>query len=750
MAVADMEQAIRTRNVQAILNSMFSSNGKEIRDGFKNESHLWDYKENIPKPEKSREKAWAKIASHVLAFYNRGGGILVFGVDDKTYKVTKTKHHVDSKLFNDQVRKFLSDRIYIEYHRSFIEENQCYVGIAIIPQRGPNIEKFIHDSPKEHDGSQLFRKGMSAIREHDSSKILTAEQTTQYIKTIRLPTLGKIYELDCQYYRVLCPDYEKFVHRDILCNKTIEGLYDKRTSVTSLIGIGGVGKTALATWAVLDAYKKNIFEFIVSITAKDRELTSSGIVGIPSSLSSFDNLLDNILEVLGENKFKSDDISKKEKIVRDLIENSNGLLFVDNLETVDDIRIIGFLNTLPVGVKAITTSRITRIRFSAYPIEVGPMSFLEMHNYIKTLSYKTSLGYLSNISENTSEKLCRNCDGIPLALRWLASRSETQDELVSQTEGIKNSGKQGEELLEFSYRRVFDMLSSPEKSILSILSIFNKPIPEEVILVGSGFERLVIQDCIEKLVEDAMVQRFFDSDRNDYVYSLLPIIRTFIYSELCTHKGEEKRIRIKLKDYFEANDIADPDEKSVVIALRQGISQAEAPYIDLGITARKAGNFTNAKDLFLNALNRNPKSWRAAQQLGELYRHELGQPTKAMQYYEQAKSYAPSRGNDRMVIHREYGLVLRDSGEIGACDRAIECFIEALKESPDDSITLNALCRLYESRGHTGKIISLLEPKKDKIYGKAAAFLFPILIAAYKKRGEQLKALELQSRLNNC
>jgi hypothetical protein len=49
--------------------------------------------------------------------------------------------------------------------------------------------------------------------------------------------------------------------------------------------------------------------------------------------------------------------------VRSLIEKSNGLLFVDNLETVDDARIIQFLDSLPVGVRAITTSRRTSVEW---------------------------------------------------------------------------------------------------------------------------------------------------------------------------------------------------------------------------------------------------------------------------------------------------------------------------------------------------------------------------------------------------
>ena len=76
-------------------------------------------------------------------------------------------------------------------------------------------------------------------------------------------------------------------------------MFNARASTTSITGIGGAGKTALATWAVLRSYYRKSFEFIVCTTAKDRELTSSGIKAIDPQLTSFDTSLDSIFDVLG-------------------------------------------------------------------------------------------------------------------------------------------------------------------------------------------------------------------------------------------------------------------------------------------------------------------------------------------------------------------------------------------------------------------------------------------------------------------
>lgn len=130
----------------------------------------------------------------------------------------------------------------------------------------------------------------------------------------------------------------------------------------------------MATWAALRSYERKQFGFIVLITAKGRELTSSGIQALQPSLTSFEALLNNVLDVLGFPDAKAKATEEKEAAVRSLISESNGLLFVDNLETVDDARIIQFLDSLPFGVRALTTSRRTSVRVSVHPVTLGSLS----------------------------------------------------------------------------------------------------------------------------------------------------------------------------------------------------------------------------------------------------------------------------------------------------------------------------------------------------------------------------------------
>ena len=295
---ADLATAIRQRNAAAIDAMMFEGAPPTPRAAFRTETELWDYKGDCPGLSKEHLAAWVEIAVHVLAFHNRGGGILVFGIRDSDYGFCGATTRLDSKLINDKLRRFLSDRIWVEFYRLHIQATQRYLGIAIVPSRGPAIERFRADSPIIN-GERRFSTGDSAIRENDSSRVLPKPEADRFMRELSVPTLGRVYAVDEPFFRVLNPDYTHFVRRDIPCREIETALRDPRAAVASLIGVGGVGKTALATWAALQALEQRQFGFIVSITAKDRELTSSGIQALDPALTSFEALLHSILDVLG-------------------------------------------------------------------------------------------------------------------------------------------------------------------------------------------------------------------------------------------------------------------------------------------------------------------------------------------------------------------------------------------------------------------------------------------------------------------
>lgn len=741
----DIEKIIRTRRVDMISKLFFDAEKMEISSGFRIENELWDYKEICPQLHNEDKNKWAEIAKDVLAFHNYKGGLLIFGVCDKSFHINRIKEDLDSKTFNDKIRKWIGDSIWVEFHREWISEDQSYIGVALIPPRGPRIINFVKDSPTKN-GKHIFKKNMSAIREKDSSRVLKGDELKKISRSINENPIHEIYAIDEKSYRILAPDYKKFVNRKTICKEIIKGLNDSRSSVVSLVGIGGVGKTALATWAVINSYYEKQFDFIISVTAKDRELTRYGISAIEAKLTSFESLLDNIAEVMGFEEIKNYEITKKIKSINDILENSNTLLFIDNLETVDDQRIIDFLNHLPIGVRAIVTSRRQRIKFSAYPIDVFPLDDVESIEFINSIAKENGFSYILSLSKTEIINISKACDGIPLAIRWMLSSNNSVLELMKNTDELKKIGRKGEELLEFSFRRVFEKMTHAEKAIVKILSMFNSPIILETITIGTNLTIHDLSDAIELLIEDTIVYKYFSEDYNDSAYTVLPITRNFILNKIISTK-EQTDIRKNLNDWFQGKDIKDPTERSIIQKIRQGREKPETSLLELANLAERDGDFKSAEDYYLQALSRNPKSYEASRRLAEFYRHKKEDINRALSFYEQAAQYAPSRGSKRALIYREWAILLKDSGERSALDKSIEKLLICLDETPNDEIASVTLASLYKRKGTFSKIPELLEKFIEHENLRTRELVYNLLIDAYEYNNDFIKVAEIKSKM---
>lgn len=234
---SDIASAIRQGNVSSIASLMFDQTNWNLRVGYCVETELWDYKEMGPPSGAGNAKKWADIAKDVLAFHNNKGGVIVFGVSND-FKVTGHRCSWDSKLLNDRFRKYIGDKIWLDYYRVNLKEDQSHVGLVLIPPRGPIVLRFTKDSPCEN-GKYIFRKGNSAVREGDSSKILKDVNAEAFEARSRAPEFGQVYAIDEPYFRILSPEYHSFVEREEPCRQVEKALQDPRTAVAQITGVGG-------------------------------------------------------------------------------------------------------------------------------------------------------------------------------------------------------------------------------------------------------------------------------------------------------------------------------------------------------------------------------------------------------------------------------------------------------------------------------------------------------------------------------
>ncbi|HEX6699907.1 MAG TPA: hypothetical protein VF101_04175 [Gaiellaceae bacterium] len=288
--------------------------------------------------------------------------------------------------------------------------------------------------------------------------------------------------------------------------------------------------------------------------------------------------------------------------MRELLTNSDGLIYVDNLETVDDPRVIEFLDDLPVGAQAIVTSRRLRVRVSVRPVDIGALSLDEADQLIRSLHDLPGLGYVADFSRSEIEKISEACDRLPLAIRWTLLRAGTAAEALQRAEKLRSAARQASELLEFTFRRVFEQMSGPEKAVMRTLSVLQDPSSIEGVMAGAGIQGHLVIDALDGLVADALVQRSFDSEENAYAYSVAPLTRSFLVTEMRESRHEGGAIRRRLADWYEARDVSNLDDRMIIRELRQGRGSPEAALLDIAQAAQRRGDAKTAQEMYEQAL----------------------------------------------------------------------------------------------------------------------------------------------------
>src|SRR5213075_1968285 len=127
-------------------------------------------------------------------------------------------------------------------------------------------------------------------------------------------------------------------------------------------------------------------------------------------------------------------LEEREAEVREVLQDSNGLLYVDNLETIDDNRVVSFLDDLPLGVRALVTSRRATVRVAVRPVDVGPLSAEEARALIVSFESEPGVGYVGDLSDAEMDLIAEACDRLPLAIRWTLTRAGSAAEAISRAD----------------------------------------------------------------------------------------------------------------------------------------------------------------------------------------------------------------------------------------------------------------------------------------------------------------------------
>lgn len=547
----------------------------------KDETEYWDYKEEIDfdNPHKV-----AQLAKLVLGFHNSKGGVLIYGVTDnfRVCGIYESKI-LDTIRLIGKLRKYIGSSVPIFQNRISCCHPDKIIWLIFVPKRQGTPVPCHSNGPNDKSGVPIIKKDQYFIRVNDEVKVcIDPNDYERLFSGITFKHLhGYSYEVDDAYFRLLAPHHSQFIGRSQLLEQVKDALSPNRRSyIVALEGVGGVGKSALAIELVRRLYKAGNYQFIVSLSAKNRvwhthtETRQAGFSGFTELVIEIAKVLD--IETSGKT------LENLRQDVLAIMEGTQGLLLIDNVEEIVDAQVFEFLKVIPTPVKVLLTSRVRRyLSLPAESIFVPEMDREEARSLLEIELARAE--YYDYINEKEEMEAIINASGcLPLAIKWAASLAGTYSSLRQVSSQLRSENISKQEFLDFCYATMYNELTKTAQNVAILCPYLGEHWNVYNLSIGLDESEDSIKTAIDELEDKGLLSRTISSHSESL--SMLPLTFDFLSNKW--HENGALRLLVQ-KRIIEAlasgNFFSLPTEEKIKLLYERALEHEADKDYDQGL-----------------------------------------------------------------------------------------------------------------------------------------------------------------------
>lgn len=489
----------------------------------------------------------------------------------------------------------------------------------------------------------------------------------------------------------------------------IKELIYSHTRVISVIGEGGVGKTALALRCLYDVLENcessndSAFEIIIWVTLKANRLTSSGVIQLRDAIVSSLGLYQDVGKKLGINI--DSDIDDLLSEISLYMKEFKILLCIDNLETIEKKNVRRFLAEIPEGSKVLITTRVG-LGEVEYRYKLDSLDSKSSIDLIRNLSKLLNIESLKKKNNTSLKELARRLHHNPLLIKWYVlsiGSGQTRGDILNK-ESISY-----QDALKFCFQNLYERLSETELEIIKTITCLRNSVSAvELRFFLSEKNELDIVEALHNLNNSSMLKSEVSSNNqddeirvytltniaNDYLTSVAKIEDSFVTTVRKRNRELKQHIQEGIMDYnhyhLDVTHIhaSNKDEKICAVYLKRALK-----------TYRSNEDIDSALDLIKKAKQMMPE-------FSECYRISAyllsSNPYKAESEYESAIEYNPKS----IIAYYSYSQFLMKQEEYPL---ALIQINNAIELNSSDNVLLSFKALIQTRTGEYADAIYLYE-----------------------------------------
>ncbi|GAA0871833.1 hypothetical protein GCM10009117_09790 [Gangjinia marincola] len=562
------------------------------------------------------------------------------------------------------------------------------------------------------------------------------EKDPSYVLTLKFPTNHIDEEISKVSHNLPVPDFDEtgFIGRTedvavltklILSNK-----------VVSVLGDGGIGKTALAlkvAYDIVDMNENCPFELIIWTSAKTTMLTSKGIEDIFTAITDYTGLISEISGSIGTNN-KLDE-------VLEYLDYFKTLLVIDNLETIQSDEVRDFIREAQTKCNILITSRIGLGELE-YPRKLKGLSETESAKLIREIARIRNSETLLKLPQKTLVDISSKLYFNPLAIKWFVSTVESG---IAPHEVINNK----EDLLDFCLTNVYEKLSDGAISILKTIRASRKKVTNAEIIYLSDYKPLEVRKYLIELFKTTLISRQIEDGNNyeeviyyisdfakDFLSKKYPIEESYIKSNI--KKSKELNIGIR-----QINKVQKYNEFALNALVYDNQNQMiSAKFLQEALLYSKNGDFEGALNKVKEAKNIDPNYFEVYR-VGAFIKATQGDLLSAEEDYQLGLEIAPE--NPRLLFYYAQFLMFK----LEDTDGALEYAKKVYAQKPNHPYTAFLIARCFNTAQEFNKAIQVVRNLKENVEldPKNLRIANTELISYYAETGKS--ELRIQTDIDN-